>query len=84
MTIIVPFAPGGQTDIIARSVGVELEKMWKQPVVIENRPGAVGMIGADYVTRQKPDGYTLLLHGNAVHTALTFDLVLNARLDRAK
>jgi tripartite-type tricarboxylate transporter receptor subunit TctC len=72
VTVIVPYAPGGPTDVIARTVGAELEKTWKQPVIIENRPGAGGLVGPEYVTRQKPDGYTVLLHGSGVHTAKIF------------
>src|SRR4051812_34599600 len=64
VSFIVPFAPGGPTDAVARVVGTELEKAWGQPVTIENKPGAAGYIGADYVVRQPPDGHTLLLHGS--------------------
>lgn len=58
--IIVPFPPGGNPDIAARIVGEELSKSLKQPVVIENRSGANGGIGASAVARAEPDGYTLL------------------------
>lgn len=58
--IIVPFPPGGNPDIAARIVGEELAKSLKQPVVIENRSGANGGIGASAVARAEPDGYTLL------------------------
>ena len=65
--IIVPFPPGGTTDIVARSLGVELQKMWGQPVVIENRPGAGGNIGADLVAKSPNDGYTLLMGTVGTH-----------------
>jgi tripartite-type tricarboxylate transporter receptor subunit TctC len=59
--IVVPFPPGGTTDIVARSLGVELQRMWQHAVVIENRPGAGGNIGADLVAKSPADGYTLLM-----------------------
>jgi len=70
--MVVPFAPGGPTDLIARTVMAEAEKQWKQPVVVENKPGAGGLIGTAYVTQQKPDGHTLLLQGNVPKTAGLF------------
>jgi tripartite-type tricarboxylate transporter receptor subunit TctC len=65
--IVVPFPPGGTTDIVARSIGVELQRMWQQPVVIENRPGAGGNIGAELVAKSSPDGYTLLMGTVGTH-----------------
>ena len=59
--IIVAFSPGGSTDILARAVGQKLSERWGQPVVVENRVGAGGMIGADLVAKSAPDGYTLLM-----------------------
>ena len=59
--IVVSFTAGGTTDIIARIVGNLLAERWGQPVVIENRPGAGGNIGTEYVARSAPDGYTLLV-----------------------
>lgn len=59
--IVVPFTPGGSTDILARSIGKELQDAWGQPVVIDNVPGAGGSIGADKVAKARADGYTLLM-----------------------
>jgi tripartite-type tricarboxylate transporter receptor subunit TctC len=61
ITIIVGFTAGGTTDIIARLIGERLYKIWGQPVVIENKAGAGGSIGAEMVAKAKPDGYTLLM-----------------------
>jgi len=59
--MIVPFPPGGSTDLVARVVGQKMFEIWGQQVVIDNRGGANGMIGADLVAKANPDGYTLLL-----------------------
>src|SRR6266513_868674 len=59
--IVVPFSPGGTTDILARAVGQKLTEAWSQPIVIDNRPGASGMIGAESVAKAAPDGYTVLM-----------------------
>ncbi|CAM4135278.1 Bug family tripartite tricarboxylate transporter substrate binding protein [Bordetella muralis] len=61
VTVIVPYAPGGQGDVFARLIGEKLGKSLKQTVVVENRPGASGAIGARMVARDDPDGYRLLL-----------------------
>jgi len=61
VTFIVPFPPGGGTDISARTVAAKLGEKWKQPVVIENRAGAAGIVGADAAAKARPDGYTLLI-----------------------
>lgn len=59
--IVVAFPPGGSADVLARLMAVKLSKLWTQPVVIENKPGASANIGADHVAKSPPDGYTLLL-----------------------
>jgi tripartite-type tricarboxylate transporter receptor subunit TctC len=61
ITVVVPFPPGGSSDTIARSLGAEMQKKLGQPVVIENKGGATGTIGAAQVKRAAPDGYTLLV-----------------------
>lgn len=59
--MIVPFAPGGATDLIGRILAQQLSQIWKQPVVVENHPGASGAIGWELVARSEPSGYVLLL-----------------------
>jgi tripartite-type tricarboxylate transporter receptor subunit TctC len=61
VTIIVPFPPGGGTDVGARLIAQKLSARWAQSVVIDNRGGAAGILGVDLVTKAKPDGYTLLV-----------------------
>jgi tripartite-type tricarboxylate transporter receptor subunit TctC len=61
--LVAPFAPGGGTDVLARIVGQRLNERWGQAVVVDNRPGAGGNIGADLVAKSSPDGYTLMLGG---------------------
>jgi len=63
--IIVPFAPGGNVDVTARLIAPALQEALGQPVVVENKPGAAGTIGADFVVRSPADGYTLLMGSNS-------------------
>src|SRR2546430_12307930 len=57
--LMVPFPPGGATDIIGRLVAAKMQEVWGQPVVVENRPGAGTVVGTDYVAKSAPDGHTL-------------------------
>lgn len=63
--IIVPFAPGGNVDVTARIIAPGLQEALGQPVIVENKPGAAGTIGADFVVRSPADGYTLLMGSNS-------------------
>ena len=80
MRIVVPYAAGGATDFIARTVGDRLSKALGQPVVVDNKAGAAGAIGAGEVARSKPDGYTLLMtitdsqiNNTALYKTLAYD-----------
>lgn len=70
--LVVPFTAGSGTDIIARTIGDAMSKSMGQPVVVENKPGAGGTIGAAQVAKSEPDGYTLLIHssGHALNPAI--------------
>jgi tripartite-type tricarboxylate transporter receptor subunit TctC len=70
--LIVPYAPGGATDIIGRAAAAELTKTMGQQVIIENRPGAGGNLGAEQVARSAPDGYTLLVSPSSLHGITPF------------
>ena len=61
VTLVIPFAPGGASDIMGRAVGQKLSERWKQPVIVDNRPGASTTTGTAYAATQPADGYTLLL-----------------------
>ena len=63
ITLVIPFTPGGGTDIVAKTVSQKLEAALGQPLVMEHRPGANGIIANQYVARKEADGYTLLLAG---------------------
>ena len=78
--VVVPYAAGGATDFIARTIGERLTKTLGQPVVVDNKAGAAGAIGASEVARSKPDGYTLLLtitdsqiNNTALYKTLAYD-----------
>jgi tripartite-type tricarboxylate transporter receptor subunit TctC len=68
VTVVVPFVAGGTTDIVARLVGQKLGELWGQPVVIDNRGGAGGNIGAALVAKAQPDGYTLMMASGSILT----------------
>ncbi len=77
VSIVVPFAPGGATDIIARLLADELGRRWGLPLVVDNKPGAGGSIGTEFVARAKADGTTLLL---GTQTGLSVNPVLLPKL----
>jgi tripartite-type tricarboxylate transporter receptor subunit TctC len=70
IAVVVPFAPGGPNDLIARAVGGKMSESLGQPVVVENKVGATGVIGITYVQKAAPDGYTLLMVGDGPLAAL--------------
>lgn len=61
ITFVVPYPPGGATDVTARMLAQKLSEAWKQPVIVENKPGAGGIVGNDFVAKAAPDGYTVLV-----------------------
>lgn len=80
LKIIVPFTPGGTTDIMARAIGLRLTEYWRQPVVVENRPGAAGWLGMTAVAKSPPDGYTLgitissIIYAKSLYAKLPFNM----------
>jgi tripartite-type tricarboxylate transporter receptor subunit TctC len=64
--MVAPFPAGGSVDLVARALAQQMAEIWKQPVIVSNRPGASGNIGAEQVVRAAPDGYTLLMGTSAV------------------
>jgi tripartite-type tricarboxylate transporter receptor subunit TctC len=83
--IVVPFVPGGGGDFVARLIAEKMAKDWGQPVLIDNRPGASGNIGAEFVAKAPADGYTLLLAAStlAINPSLYRDTPYNALTDFA-
>lgn len=82
--ILVGFAPGGGTDVLARVIGQKLGMLWNTAVVVENRPGATGVIAADYAAKQPPDGATLLMahvNSHAIAPALLQGVRYDPRTD---
>jgi tripartite-type tricarboxylate transporter receptor subunit TctC len=81
VVMVAPFPAGGSVDLVARAVAQQMSDIWKQPVVVSNRPGASGNIGAEQVARAAPDGYTLLMgttalaSSPAVYPKLAYDVV---------
>ncbi len=83
ITLVVPFAAGSGTDAVARVVGQKLAERLKQPVLIDNKAGANAQIGAQFVAKAKPDGYTLFMTTNTSHSANP-SLVSNLKYDPVK
>ncbi|HSH92051.1 MAG TPA: tripartite tricarboxylate transporter substrate-binding protein, partial [Ramlibacter sp.] len=83
ITLVVPFAAGGPTDVVARTLGASMSRTLGQTVVVENKLGAGGTVAAAYVTKQPPDGYTFFIHHNgmATSTALYRKLSYNPLTD---
>jgi len=81
ITLIIPFAVGGSNDMVGRAIGKKLTEAWGQPVIVENRSGAGGMIGTSAVAAAPPDGYTLLLVSStftinpAIRKSMPFDAI---------
>jgi tripartite-type tricarboxylate transporter receptor subunit TctC len=70
--IVVPWAPGGSTDVLARLIGQKMTENWGQPALVENKPGASGNIGSDFVAKAPADGYTLLVGSVSTHAMNPF------------
>src|SRR3954453_6636922 len=81
--LIVPYAAGGTSDILARQIGPKLTDAWNQPVIVENKTGANGNVGADFVAKSAADGYTLLLTdlGGLVISASVYKLAFDPSKD---
>lgn len=75
--LIVPFPPGGAVDTVGRIVAAGMSKVWGQPVVVENKPGASSNLGAEFVAHAKPDGYTILIGSDP---ALTMNMFVHDKL----
>jgi tripartite-type tricarboxylate transporter receptor subunit TctC len=69
VTLVIPFPPGGSTDLVGRLLAQSLSEAWKHSVVVENRPGGNGMLGPTYVAKSKPDGHTLLFAAPSIANA---------------
>src|SRR5438309_11961941 len=81
--LMVPFPPGGATDIIGRLVAAKMQEVWGQPVVVENKPGAGTVVGTDYVAKSAPDGHTLgmVVTAYVINPSLRGDLPYNTLKD---
>jgi tripartite-type tricarboxylate transporter receptor subunit TctC len=83
ITHVVPFTPGGSTDVIGRTISQKLSEVLQQPVIVDNKPGAAGAVGAGFVAKSKPDGYTLF--GGTISThAINASLYKNLSYDPVK
>src|SRR4029078_6464252 len=65
--VVVPWPPGGPSDAVARGLSKEISETLRQPVVIDNKAGATGVLGSDFVAKAAPDGYTIVVAGTASH-----------------
>jgi len=83
ITVIVPFPPGGSSDVVTRAVSTKVAEALKQPIVIENRPGGGGVVGAIATKQAPPDGYTLFLANNGLF-AVTPAITTDVRFDPVK
>src|SRR2546425_6416221 len=70
--VVVGYSPGGLPDTIARLIGQKLSERWGQQFLVENKPGANGILGAEFVAKAAPDGYTLLMTDNSTHAIVPF------------
>lgn len=83
VTLVVPYAPGGGTDIIARLIGAKLSEIWGQNVIVENKSGANGIIGSNDIARSRPDGYKIMLvvGSHIINPVLTKSMPFNTDED---